>query len=440
MRLLGLVITLWALAASAETPRVALPKGFTPNPLLVNVQRAELGPLDGFVSCTDTPAGARVTRSPVAVLEVADGIARLNLTASNGDRVVVRGADGALSCGERSLVVGVKAGPLEVFVVTTAAEGAGRLRVFDADRARFLPDSVKTVRFPAALEGEIGDGTRPDAQLEVSSDVSGLEWKLGGAADEVWLTSLELENSQPAVKAGETLKAGRYAVWVRGWAKGAYQVTAEPRSVAAAPAPAGAEANDVLAPATKPAADAAVEARALAANLPALNVESMKGWSRQAQALRRRAFTELPGEFFVFAAADGEVLLPLAVEADGELTLIAADGATFSMKASELSTKPKAVWVRPARSELVEKLTLTDLLDASDPRLKKLEKLTKQIRGCVERHPDWPDAEQRCNVNKIDKAKAKLEADAKKAYARQQAQELAAVEKHVRSVVVASAD
>ncbi len=441
MRLVAPLIVLCAVAASAEPTRVSLSRGFTPNPLLVTVQRAELQPLDGFVTCTDLPAGARVTKSAAAVLDVGEGLARLNLTASSGDRVVARGADGVLACGERSLVLSVKPGALEVFIVTAAPEGPGRLRVFDADRPRILPDSVKTVRLPATLQGEVGDGATPDAQLEVAADATGLSWKLTGAADEVWLTSLELENSQPAVKAGDSLKAGRYAVWVRGWAKGAYQVTvsagavAEP-AVAAAAAPSG----DALSFAAKPAADSAVEARALASNMPALNVESLKGWSKAAQALRHRAFTELPGEFFVFAAADGEVLLPLAVEPGGELSVIAADGATFSMRASELSTKPRAVLVRPARAELFEKLTLRELVDDSDPRVKKLQKLTKQIRGCVDRHPDWPDAEVRCNVNKIDKAKAKLEAELKKAYVKQQAAQLVAVEKHVKSVVVARAD
>jgi len=438
MRLLGLGIIVCAVAASAETPRVALAKGFTPNPLLVSVPRDELQPLDGFVTCKDAPAGARVTKSAALVLNVAEGIARLNLTASNGDRVVARGADGSLRCGERSLVVDVKPGALEVFVVTAAPEGPGRVRVFDADRPRILPDAVKTVRLPVTLEGEVGDGMTPDAQLEVTADVKGVKWKLTGAADEVWLSSLELENNQPAVRAGEVLKAGRYAVWIRGWAKGAYQVTAS--TGAAAAEPVVAQSDDALVPVTKPAADAPVEQRALAGHLPALNVESLKGWSRQAQSLRKRAFTELPGEFFVFAAADGEVLLPLAVEADGELSVIAADGATFSMRASELSVSPKAVLIRPARSELVEKLTLADLVDAADPRMKKLEKLTKKIRGCVERHPDWPDAEKRCNVNKIDQARAKLEAELKKAYAKQQAAELVAVEKHVKAVVVARAN
>ncbi len=444
-----LVSAVLAVAASAwgEPARVPLAKGFTPNPLLIAVQRAEggAGALDPGL-CKDAPSAAQLSKSPVAVLEVPEGISHLTLQATQGDRVVAGGACGTT----KQLTLDVKPGPLEVFLVTPAAvpaDARGKLRVFDADRPRVLPAAVKTVAFPLTLSGELGDGAVPDAQLEVATKLDGVTWKLDGAAREVWLSPLALEDV-PAVKAGDSLAPGRYAVWIRG-AKGAYTVSASvpqaaaappaPEPVAeAAPAPAAAESTDPLAVASKPEAGAPVEARVLTKHLPGLDPRALEGFSKEALALRQRAFTELPAEFLVFAAADGEVLLPLSFDGS-EVSVISADGAVFSMPPAELALKPGngAVLVRSQRTELVEKLSISELAPEKDARVKSLEKLKKQIQGCIDRHPDWPDAAKRCNASKVDKAESKLKSALKKAYAKKRAAELAAVAKRVKAAVAA---
>lgn len=264
MKLIGPVLLL-AASAWGEAPRVPLTRGFTPNPMLVGVQRAEGGaaPLEaGFASCKDVAPGAQVSRSPVAVLEVGEGITHLTLQASQSDRVIARTADGATSCGGKRLTLEVKPGPLEVFVVTEAAVAdgaAGKLRVFDADRPRILPDAVKTVsvdgRSPVVLSGELAAGRNiPDAQLDVTAKLDHVEWKLDGAAGEVWLSPLSLDDAPP-VKAGDALAPGRYAVWIRGAKTGAFTVTATvaaPAEAAVATAPG----DDAPEASSRPAADA----------------------------------------------------------------------------------------------------------------------------------------------------------------------------------------
>src|SRR5437763_1722322 len=124
LRVLGPALV-FSLSASADAPHVALPKGFTPNPVIVNVHRAEggaaaLGPL----LCKDAPATAMVSKSPAAVLEVPEGIAHLDVLASNGDVLVARTADGVVSCGGKSLSLNGVKGTVELFVVTGGAVDA----------------------------------------------------------------------------------------------------------------------------------------------------------------------------------------------------------------------------------------------------------------------------------------------------------------------------
>lgn len=448
-RFVSLVLAV-AASARGEPPRVQLAKGFTPNPLLIAVQRAEggAGALEPGL-CKDAPPAAQLSKSPVAVLEVPEGISHLTLQATQGDRVVAGGACGTT----KQLTLDVKPGPLEVFLVTPAAvpaDARGKLRVFDADRPRILPAAVKTVAFPLSLSGELADGAVPDAQLEVLTKLDGVTWKLDGAAREVWLSALALDDV-PAVKAGDSLAPGRYAVWIRG-AKGTYTVSAsvpqaatppvpEPVAEAApapASAPAAAESSDPLAVASKPEAGAPVEARVLTKHLPGLDPKALEGFSKDALALRQRAFTELPADFLVFAAADGEVLLPLSFDGS-EVSVVSADGAVFSMPPAELALKPGngSVLVRSQRTELIEKLSIAELAPEKDARVKSLEKLKKQIQGCIDRHPDWPDAAKRCNASKVDKAESKLKSALKKAYAKKRAAELAAVAKRVKAAVAA---
>lgn len=282
-QLIGPVLTL-AASAWGEAPRVQVSKGFTPNPMLVSVRRAEGGAAQlesSFATCKDLAPGAQVSKSPVALLQIADGVKNLTVQASQADRVIVRSADGIATCGEKLLTLPVKPGALEVFLVTAAAvpaEAAGKLRIFDADRPRLLPDAVKTLAFdgtaPLTLTGDLAAAPRsvPDAQLDVTAKLDKLEWKLDGAATEVWLSTLALEDTAP-VKAGESLAVGRYAVWVRGIGSGAFTVTAtpklpgvaevsEPTPAADSAATATAEtAADAAPPESEPAADTAPQAK-----------------------------------------------------------------------------------------------------------------------------------------------------------------------------------
>jgi hypothetical protein len=386
-----------SLPAWAEAPRVKLAKGFAPNPQLLSVKRAEGGaaPLDRLV-CKNAAPGALISKEPAAVLELEAGT-RLTLATSSGDGVVARSADGVLSCSDKALTVDAKAGALEVYVVTAGqvpADAEAKLRVMDSDRPRILPDAVKTVsleaKSPIMLQGQLAPppGAVPDVQLEVPTALAGVQWKLFGAAGEVWLSPLTAE-FQPATKAPAELAAGRYAVWVRGAtgdAVGNYTVVGLPNGIEL----------DPLKSFSTPEADDPVEARALTAHLPGLDPQAMKGASKNAVALRRRAFTELPAEFFVFAAADSEVLLVLEAPA-GEVSVIAADGATFSMTVSELKTEPSGggPLVRPLRSELLAKLKVEDLANEKDPRVKALLKLRKATLACLEKHAAKPDVSSR---------------------------------------------
>lgn len=444
MRLLGPLLFL-SFSAFAEAPRLALAKDFA-NPTVIGVKRAEggaMGVANFISSCKTATATSMVSVAPVAVLELSEDVAHLQLSATNGDVIVARNG-GSSVCGETTLVLAPAAkGLVELFLVTAVgvdAEAVGKIRILDLDRPRVLPEPVKTVRVaakaPVVLEGELAPmpAVLPDLQLEVPEALAGLKWRLYGGAAEVWISSLVGEKN-PAVKVGDSIAPGRYAVWIRGAspeAHGGYKVVAVPAGVELEP----------LQFFSKPGADVTIERRALTVFMPGLDPKALEGFSKSALELRKRAFTELPGEFFVFAAADGEVLLPLAVAA-GEAMVIAADGATFSMAVSELALEPSAAGplVRAPRSELVEKLSIEDLGGSEkDPRVKALEKLRVKTAACMAKHSAKPDVAKRCNAAKVTKAEAKLRAALAKAYAKKRAVELAAVEKHVKSVLVSSAD
>jgi hypothetical protein len=444
-----LVIVLLA----AEPPRLAVTKELAPNPTIVPIQRAAGGAvaLTELVTCPGATSGLMVSKAPALVLDVGDGVGRLDVQVSSSDQLVARAADGVMQCSEKSKLDLSKTGAIELFVVTTgavASDAPGKIRVLDPSRHRVLPASVKSIaaeaKAPLVFEGELAalPADRPDLQLEVPFELDGLKWRLYGAASEVWVSEL-IGEDRPPVKLGEKLTPGRYAVWIRGAAassKGAYAVVGLTEGVTLEP----------LRAFFKPGAETPLENRALTSYLPGLDPESLKGNSAAAMALRKRAFTELPFELFVFAAADGEVLLPLSTEG-GQVDVIAADGAAFSMSVGELSVKPgSGPLVRPARAELFEKLTLEELTSEKDPRVKALAKLRKASDKCLENSrltgPSRATAtsarsapskydEKRCRakVTKADKAQAKLEADLRKAYAKKRTAELAAVEARLKS-------
>src|SRR6185436_7021781 len=124
------------------------------------------------------------------------------------------------------LVLDVKPGKLELFLVTPSSQVEGRevkLKVLDLDGVRELPLNIKRVKgLPAAFEGETS-AEIPFAQLELAAPADSIEWKLSGNATEAWVTSL-MKAGEKSVKAPKSLPAGKYALWIRG-AKGPFSAT-----------------------------------------------------------------------------------------------------------------------------------------------------------------------------------------------------------------------
>jgi hypothetical protein len=210
---------------------------------------------------------------------------------------------------------------------------------------------------------------------------------------------------------------------------------------AAKPAP-EAPKGDALKYAAAPAADAPVEGRALTALLPNLDVQALQGWTKEAVALRQRAFIELPASFFVFAAADSEVMLVTSI--DGKLAeTMSADGAQLSMALDELSTKA-ANGPHVRLRALPAEVPLEQLTTDRDPRLKTYEQLRHTTEACVARvrsamaGDDETDAlaksAKRCSASKLEKAKKKLEAELRKAYSKKRASELVRVDKRLKTL------
>ncbi len=430
----------------AQTTAMPLAKGFAPNPYDRATTRAPGGSmsLSALTSCAGAPSGAMVSRSAALTLDVAEGLTHLALQVSEaGDGLVARDAQGDFTCSKGLvLTLDAKPGKLEIFVITpTNGDDNAELhiKVLDTDRPHELPPSVRRLTAvpgnPLVLDGELAAGTAdniPNAQLDVQTTLEHLEWKLTGAATDVWISNLATP-SDPPVRAPPSLAAGKYAVWIRGTGAGAFtaMATAEGAKL---------EALKVV---SMPAADAPVEGRALSAFLPGLEPQSLQGWSREAVALRQRAFIELPASFFVFASADSEVLLITAIDGK-QADVISADGAQLTMGLDELTTKPASgprVHLRTLPAEVPLEALTTD----RDPRLKKLEQQRASTDACVARvkasshEEDETDAlaraAKRCNVSKLEKAKKKLEADLRKGFAKKRTTDLSRVDKRLKTLL-----
>jgi hypothetical protein len=436
--------------------QVPLAKGFAPNPLEHAVKQGDAISLEGFATCPGAPPGAVVSKDPALTLEVGDGLSHLAFQLGERNTwVIARNAAKEVSCSkDQVLVVDAKPGKLELFIATpvSAVEGHElKLKVLDLDGVRELPLNIKRLKgVPVSLEGEFSSDL-PAAQLELGSAVEGLEWKLGGNAAEVWLTSL-MKAGEKAVKAPASLAAGKYAIWIRG-NKGSFTLSAATGTAQAAPAPAAAPApSPAPAPQEQAAAPAPAAApQATAAPAPAsdtfhvvagIDLESLKGWSREAQAARKQAFMELPANQFVFAAADGEALLVIAIDGK-QASVLSADGAEQSMAFDELSLKPgSGPRVRPA--SLPEDLELEALTTDKDPKFKAFDKRRKWVEACVERvktslaDDEDKDAEfeaaKRCNVAKLEKAKKTLETDLRKAFKKKHATDLSQIERRLKTL------
>jgi hypothetical protein len=437
--------------------QVPLAKGFAPNPTEHAVKQGDAVSLEGFATCAGAPAGAVVSKDPVLTLDVGEGLSHLAFQlGERGVWLVARNAAKELSCSKDAvLVVDTKPGKLELFLVTPSAAVEGRevkLKVLDLDGVRELPLNIKRIKgVPVSLDGDFTTDV-PAAQLELSSAVEGLEWKLGGNATEVWLTSL-MKAGEKAVKAPASLPAGKYAVWIRG-SKGAFTLRAATATAQAAPALAPAPApTPAPAPAPAQQEQAAAPAPATPAPAPApsadgfhvvagVDVESLKGWSRDAQAARKQAFMELPANQFVFAAADGEALLIISLEGK-QATVLSADGAEQSMALDELSLKPGS-GPRVRAASLPEDLELEALTTDKDPKFKAFDKRRKWVEACVERvktslaDDEEKDAEveasKRCSVAKLEKAKKTLESDLRKAFKKKHATDLSQIERRLKTL------
>jgi hypothetical protein len=435
--------------------QVPLAKGFAPNPLEHAVKQGDAVSLEGFATCPGTPSGAVVSKDPVLTLEVGEGLSHLAFQLSERNTwVIARNAAKELSCSkDQVLVVDTRPGKLELFIATpgSAVEGHElKLKVLDLDGVRELPVNIKRIKgVPVSLEGELSSDL-PAAQLELVTGVEGLEWKLGGNAVEVWLTSL-MKAGEKAVKAPASLAAGKYAIWIRG-SKGAFTLSAATATAQAAPAPAPAaspapapaqqEQAAAPAPATPAPAAAATPASDSFHVVAGVDLESLKGWSREAQAARKQAFMELPANQFVFAAADGEALLIIAVDGK-QASVLSADGAEQSMAFDELSLKPgSGPRVRPA--SLPEDLELEALTTDKDPKFKAFDKRRKWVEACVERvktslaDDEDKDVEfeaaKRCSVAKLEKAKKSLETDLRKAFKKKHATDLSQIERRLKTL------
>jgi hypothetical protein len=439
--------------------QVPLAKGFAPNPTEHAVKQGDAVSLEGFATCAGAPSGAVVSKDPVLTLDVGEGLSHLAFQlGERGVWLVARNAAKELSCSKDAvLVLDAKPGKLELFLVTTGAAVESRevkLKVLDLDGVRELPLNIKRIKgVPVSLEGDFTADV-PAAQLELSSAVEGLEWKLGGNATEVWLTSLMKAGEKP-VKAPASLPAGKYAVWIRG-SKGAYTLKAATATAQAAPAAAPAPAP-TPAPAPAPAHEEQAAAAPAPASTPApapapsadafhvvagVDIESLKGWSRDAQAARKQAFMELPANQFVFAAADGEALLIISLEGK-QASVLSADGAEQSMALDELSLKPGS-GPRVRAASLPDDLDLEALTTDKDPKFKAFDKRRKWVEACVERvktslaDDEEKDAEfeagKRCSVAKLEKAKKSLESDLRKAFKKKHATDLSQIERRLKTL------
>ncbi|MBK7864411.1 MAG: hypothetical protein IPJ65_38575 [Archangiaceae bacterium] len=420
-------------APRANIPHLRLEKGFKPNPQFLTVRRAENGslPMEAVVvKCDEASPGLRISRNPVGILDIKGEFENLQVLGSNNDRIVARAGDGTTVCGTMQLTLRAAPGSIELFVIAQEKlpdDAEGKVRVFDADRPRYLEDSVRTMAAapaaPLVIKGELSLSPEvPDVQLDTPKALTGLKWKLTGAAAEVTVSSLLTPTFEPPVKAGETLTAGRWAIWVRGTsadARGAYTVVAVPGTATVKP----------LQLFSTPTADTPLESRLLSSYLPGLTSSSqLMGPSKEATALRQRAFLELPPELLVFRQADDEVLLALDSAPEGKLTLLATDGTTLEHGPAELALKPGGNTVKVARGE---RLSLAALADPKDPRVKALAKQRGAAQACLEKQSD----EAKCKTAAVMKAEAKLEADLKKAFAKKHAAELTAIERRVKSLV-----
>jgi hypothetical protein len=426
--------SLFALALSApalaSAPRVVLVNEFKPNPLVVTLHRSEGGslPLGALTACKNAPPDARISGAPAAVLEIRDEFPHLRLLVSGTDLLIARSADGTKRCGDKVFELPAAKGRVELFVVTQGQvpkNDEETIRVFDADRPRYLPEPVKTLRFepsaPLVLRGELSPGsTLPDAQIDVATGLEGITWKAFGAAAEVVVSSLSGADFDPPMKPGPALAAGRWALWVHGSSEGQsgrFAVAAVPGDVRMEP----------LQFVWRPLPDSPVEQRVLLSYMPALVPAALLGNAKSAQALRQRAFTELPAPFFVYAASDDEALLPLAVS-DGMLSLVGADGRSLTLAPTELLTRPATGTAHAGRGE---RLGIAELAKDADPRVVALRKQRRWTQACLGHSGDA----KRCGAAKLASTEGKLLSELHKAYATSHAAAAAAIEQHLKEIL-----
>jgi hypothetical protein len=418
--------------------QLPLARGFAPNPQEHALKQGDAVSLEGFATCAGVPSGAVVSRDPALTFEVEGGISHLAFQLSDRNAwLVARTAGKELVCSkDQVLTVDVKPGKLELFVVTpsSAVESKDmKVKVLDTDGLRELPLNIKRVAMPLSLEAELMSESVPVAELEVTAAAENLEWKLGGGASEVWVTSL-MPGSK-AVKAPPSLPVGKYAVWITG-AKGAFTLStakpAEPVKTAEAAAPAPAPTPAPVAEAA-PAPAAPAPAETVESHLlTGVDLETLRGWSREAQAARKKLFMEVPAEQLVFAAADGEALVLTSIEGK-DANVLSADGAEVSMRLDELSTKPGS-GPRVRMASLPDDVPFEALTTAGDPKVKSYEKTKKWTETCLEKYGDDEDPAKKCNVARLESAKKKLDTDLRKAFKKKHAAELAQIERRLKAL------